>query len=312
MANLQGRPARSLQGMYRSLQGWGGGKNIFITVSKAFYGKLFKSGIGASSFSDFTTHLDYGSGDGEFDGISGIDVKENLVFIADHNNHRIQAFDRDVLFQFDFGSVGTGDGQFQFPSGVSIYGGQVYVGDSANARVQVFGIDGVFDRKFGTYGTGTGELVNVQDVHVYNDVVYVAESYPGFSGVNLFDLDGTYISQFGSEGTGDGQFTDIQANCITNIGDTIYVANRRSTAGESHIQLFDLSGNFISKYEENGTGDGEFINPRSISGFGGKLYVFDLSNDRIIVFDSDMNFIRNIDLSSLLVSGLLASQIVVG
>ena len=53
----------------------------------------------------------------------------------------------------------------------------------------------------------------------------------------------------------------------------------------NRIQKFDGNGNFITKWESESTGDGQFDSPGSIAiDSSDKVYVADIYNNRIQVF----------------------------
>jgi DNA-binding beta-propeller fold protein YncE len=62
------------------------------------------------------------------------------VYVADLNNHRIQAFDARGRFLGTWGSDGHDDGQFWYPYGVVVAsdGQTIYVADTGNHRIQAF------------------------------------------------------------------------------------------------------------------------------------------------------------------------------
>jgi len=75
-----------------------------------------------------------GSGNGEFNGPSGLDVDSSgNVFVADTNNNRIQKFSQSGSFISAFGS----SSQFHQPIDVAVYNstGQVFVSDYGNNRI---------------------------------------------------------------------------------------------------------------------------------------------------------------------------------
>ena len=81
-----------------------------------------------------------GAGDGEFFYPEGIAVaSDGSVYVADHNNHRIQKFTPGGVFVSKWGTFGAGDGEFKEPWGVALApDGSVYVVDMANNRIQKF------------------------------------------------------------------------------------------------------------------------------------------------------------------------------
>jgi DNA-binding beta-propeller fold protein YncE len=64
---------------------------------------------------------------------------EEVVYVADFQNHRIQVFSREGAFLTAFGSHGSDPGQFNRPTDLD-FGpdGRIYVVDSGNDRIQVF------------------------------------------------------------------------------------------------------------------------------------------------------------------------------
>ena len=45
---------------------------------------------------------------------------QNDIIVADTNNHRIQIFDKEGRFKFQFGEVGKRDGQLLYPNRVAV------------------------------------------------------------------------------------------------------------------------------------------------------------------------------------------------
>ncbi|QLH07855.1 hypothetical protein C5F50_01465 [Nitrosopumilus ureiphilus] len=101
-----------------------------------------------------------GNDNGEFDDPSGLafDSNSNLLYVADTDNNRVQAFEiingttcpsgteeivDGVCFVEKFGSVGTSDGKFDSPMGIALdtKNELLFVTDSDNNRVQAFNIN---------------------------------------------------------------------------------------------------------------------------------------------------------------------------
>jgi len=98
-----------------------------------------------------------GDDNGEFDDPTGLvfDSANDLLYVADTNNDRIQIFKivsgntcpsgteeivNGVCFVEEFGSSGTGDGEFDSPMGIDLdeTNNLLFVADSDNDRIQVF------------------------------------------------------------------------------------------------------------------------------------------------------------------------------
>ena len=78
-----------------------------------------EQGLDQTSKDDIPLHCKFGEFgilEGQFTEASGVAVtEENEIIVADTNNHRIQAFDKEGNFKFQFGEVGKRDGQLLYP-----------------------------------------------------------------------------------------------------------------------------------------------------------------------------------------------------
>ncbi|SPP99645.1 hypothetical protein NBG4_1020008 [Candidatus Sulfobium mesophilum] len=81
-----------------------------------------------------------GSGNGQFSFPSSVVVDGGgNVYVADTNNHRIQALTTTGTFLSTLGAYGSGEGQFKYPRGIAMNeNGKVYVADTNNHRIQIF------------------------------------------------------------------------------------------------------------------------------------------------------------------------------
>ncbi len=78
----------------------------------------------------------------------------NLLYVVDGGNFRVQVFDADGKFIRKFGDVGRRTGQFSRPKGISVdRWGNVYVVDTAFGNVQLFSADGKLLMYLGNRGS---------------------------------------------------------------------------------------------------------------------------------------------------------------
>lgn len=76
---------------------------------------------------------------------------------------------------------------------------------------------------------------------------------------------------------------------VAKIGQFIYVTD----TNHQQVQVFDSSGTSIFKFGKKGTGEGQFQFPYGITGDKkGNVYVADLYNNKISIFDSKGKFIK--------------------
>jgi len=215
-----------------------------------------------------------GTGDGKFDSPTALvlDTDNDLLYIADSGNDRIQIIDvdgncsgsvelaNDVCFVDEFGVSGDDDGEFDFPSGLAFDPSTdyLYIADTGNNRIQIIDVDG---------NCGNDELAN----------------------------DVCFVDEFGGSGNGEGDFDQPSALALDTDNDMLYVADTDNNL----IQIIDVDGNcsgsvkladkicFVDEFGGSGSGDGDFDLPSGLA--------LDLSNDILYVADTDNNRIQIID-----------------
>ena len=105
--------------------------------------------------------------------------------------------------------------------------------------------------------------------------------------VSVFDVGGRRIRTFGSYGDRPEQMISPAGIAVDDL-DNIYVSS------EDKLQKFTSSGELIKRIGRRGCKEGEFDDPRGITIHSNQVYVCDMDNHRIQVFDLDLNFIRSI------------------
>ena len=87
---------------------------------------------------------------------------------------------------------------------------------------------------------------------------------------------------WGSSGSGNGQFSSPWSVAVDG-GGNVYVGE----LGNSRVQKFDSSGNYITKWGSSGSGNGQFSSPYGVAVDGsGNVYVAEYGNNRIQKFTS--------------------------
>ena len=153
-----------------------------------------------------------GGKEGEFDDPRGLTLRDNLVYVCDCNNHRIQVFDLDLNFVRSIGSCGSGRGEFGLPSDVKFdAAGNMFVADWGNGRVQVMDSSGRFIREF-----GRGKLSLPSGLFIADKYVYVSDI--SGSCIVVYETSGQYVTSFGGFGLNEGEFQ--YPFCITSCVDS--------------------------------------------------------------------------------------------
>ena len=81
------------------------------------------------------------------------------LLVCDQNNHRIQGFELDGKFVFQFGTNGSKLGEFNYPFSVAVLtNDQIVVCDNNNHRIQIFDNNIIFQRPHKKSGEKSREV----------------------------------------------------------------------------------------------------------------------------------------------------------
>jgi DNA-binding beta-propeller fold protein YncE len=111
-------------------------------------------------------------------------------------------------------------------------------------------------------------------------------------GIQKFASNGEYLLERGENGNDDGQFLWLSGICVDN-DKNIFVSDREPNDSDPcKIQKFDSQGNFILRFGEYGTNEGQFHMPLGMNiDVNNYLYICDTSNKRIQKFNVEAEFI---------------------
>ena len=177
----------------------------------------------------------HGHGPLEFNCPHGITISPitGNIYIADHDNHRIQVLNPDLTFSHTFGTKGSAEGQFKNPVDVAIDGrGLVYVTDCLNHRIQTFTPEGQFLFQFGIEGPIPGQVAYPTGIIIDdNNLMYIADRDNHC--ISIFTTDGQFIRTFGEQESSVGQ-----SNALRGI----------TFDREGHLYVCDCSNNRLVVY----------------------------------------------------------------
>jgi len=179
--------------------------------------------------------------------------KDGFYAVADNSNDCVWIFDGQDQFVSKFGNKGTSSGQFSNPHGVAFDdSNHLYVTDCSNHRIQKFDINGKHLLTFGSNGSGNSQLSSPVGITVHNSKVYIVEN--GNNRISAFHCD--------------GQFSHIIGSGLLNLPWYVTVSNDQLLVAKwSHncISIFTLNGNYVGKYETQGTGNEQLKSPCGIA-----------------------------------------------
>lgn len=171
---------------------------------------------------------------GEFNGVHGIYIKDDVLYVADYGNNRIQELTSNGVFLHKFGEEGSDPGQLCGPTAIiADADNRLIVSDSRNNRIQIFDLSGccllIIDR-------------NNIGVHHFQDPenlaldpqgnIHVAAN--GSNAIKVFTKNGEYIRTYGNLLKGPiGIAIDGEGYCIVGENDS------------NCLSIFDLQGNKI-------------------------------------------------------------------
>lgn len=197
--------------------------------------------------------------------------KDDLLYVADAGNHRIQMFAMNGMPRGTFGSRGKGPSEFAFPSALAVApDGTVFVADAAG-RLQAFSPEGRFLRAW-------EGLRSPRGIAATADRVYVSEA--DLHRIRVYSRGGGADAAIGGPGTQPGRFLFPAGVAVDEEG-SLYV----SDTGNHRIQKLDADGKPLGRWGAWGAQAGLLSHPAGLACVGDRVYVADQGNHRVQVFD---------------------------
>ena len=135
-----------------------------------------------------------GNGRGEFLNPWGVVVehKSDNIYVADQANNRVQVFDKEAKYLFEFGSD-----KMKQPLYIVIYKDRVFVTQHGGGCLLVYDLDGKFIQQVGTPGSAEGQFNHPYGIAIHNTNgdIYICD-YSN-NRIQIFSNDYSYKSQFG-------------------------------------------------------------------------------------------------------------------
>lgn len=232
---------------------------------------------------------------------SAVPAVDGSVYVLDSGNYRVVQLSVDNQQLQSFGSLGTAPEQIFFGWDLTRDSeGNLYfsnqVGDNANIThegIKVFSAEGKFLREIGgvDYAAEAEQTYSVYGLDVdAAGRVYTADF--GTGTVRVFDAQGNLVAElFGELGEGDGQFNGVSDVAVDEARGYLYVSeNLNSRVQQFRLTFGDetVTATHERSFGTYGRDPGQFAYPQNlvVNESTGQLYVGDVANRRIQVFDS--------------------------
>ena len=229
------------------------------------------------------------------------------MYVTDTYNHQILVFDSNYTYSQTIGSSGTGNGQFRNPYDIIVTdSGNKYIADFSNNRIQVLDANNNFVRNIGSYGSGNGALTSPSAIAVDEEDgrIYVTDT--GNHRIQCFSLAGEFLWGIGSgvawnantaapqptSGSQARYFNSPEGITVDTVNDVLYVADTFN----DRICIIDIA-EFETSYFG---GSRQLQNGKLLRASGmdvdsnGNIYVTDIFNSAVQVFDTNGDHLRNI------------------
>jgi tripartite motif-containing protein 2/3 len=177
---------------------------------------------------------EFGVMEGQFTEPSGVAVNaQNDIIVADTNNHRIQIFDKEGRFKFQFGECGKRDGQLLYPNRVAVVrtSGDIIVTErSPTHQIQIYNQYGQFVRKF-----GANILQHPRGVTVDNKGRIIVVECKVMR-VIIFDQSGNVLQKFGCS-----KHLEFPNGVVVNDKQEIFISDNRAHC----VKVFNYEGVYL-------------------------------------------------------------------
>ena len=188
--------------------------NNIIAVSFQRTDQVKKYSLQGDCLSEFGSH---GNKNGQFSEPRGLAFNNNeLLYVVDGCNHRIQVFNKGNVFVFSFGCEGNNPGQFQWPARISIDpNNNVLVTDRDANCIHLFTHDGQFTQTINSHRPYA---------ITFTPAGYLITGHSGDDNkIRVWSPTYQLIHRFGKKGSKQGEFRSINGMAINTSGN-IYVA----------------------------------------------------------------------------------------
>ena len=206
-----------------------------------------------------------GYGAGQFSYPRGLFIKEDVMYVADSGNHRIQKWTTGGQFLQSFGHNGSDQGMFSQPTSVVVDEMDwLIVADSGNNRVAVLDEDGTWLFILNVTNVPVPVSADTYYLHTFRPLslaldpqgnIHVADCGSA-STIRVFTPEGTYVRSYGDVKSPSGIFIDEEGYSLVN--DQIC----------NCLSIFDPQGNKVHTVGNLFEPQGVVLDPKS-----GSLYI---------------------------------------
>lgn len=180
-----------------------------------------------------------------------------------------------------FGSEGNGIAQFNFPKYVEIDKNRnIYVSDDGANRVLKFDPQGNY---LSLFYSGSG----ARAIAFFSNGDYVATRTQSSSYIQVFSANGQLLKQWGTYGTGDSNFANVEQVTIDN-DDNIWIVDGIN----DRVKKYNRNGDLLFILGKTGKDKGEFTTPMGVCYFNNKIFVTDIDNRNVQVFDKTGKYLK--------------------
>lgn len=174
------------------------------------------------------------------------------------------------------------------PYAIAATRGRLYVSDTVSRYVRLFDVPRGQFHRIGE-DEGPGQLIKPVGIDVdAAGNLYVADI--GARAIFVYGPERQFLRRIG----GDKWFTRLTSVTVDPAGTRLYAVDIGGVTSEQHVvRVFDAkSGAHLHDIGKRGSGPGEFNLPRDLAiGIGGRLYVVDGGNFRVVVFDREGKYL---------------------
>lgn len=213
-----------------------------------------------------------------------IDNSGDLI-IVNSGGYNVKKYDSDCKYLEPNENYGTFSGAFFFyPVGIDVdKRGRIFLADPGNTSIETFDSDFNFIKSFGQFGNGVGNFYYPYHIDISeSEEIFISDSELGK--ILKFDYDGNFINEWLVANTTGDDTTTITSVKVYN-GFTFVLSNNTST-----IYVYDVFGNYLTKYDGSDVETGNFDNPMELTiDKDGLIYVADTYNHRVVIYGYENN-----------------------